>query len=178
MKLTPKQFTQRAKRVRLLVLDVDGVLTDGRVSIGGDGHEAKWFSIRDGAALAWVRRAGIDVAWLSGRPSDATTRRADELGIGTVIQAGPEKRAPFRKLLADRGLSASDVAYMGDDLLDLPVLQQAGLAASPADAAPEVRRRVHWVSQAPGGHGAVREFIERILRARGAWDGIVAAHLD
>jgi 3-deoxy-D-manno-octulosonate 8-phosphate phosphatase (KDO 8-P phosphatase) len=178
MKLSPREFTARARRVRLLVLDVDGVLTDGRVSIGGDGHESKWFSIRDGAALAWVRRSGIDVAWLSGRPSDSTARRAAELGIETVLQGGPEKRAPFRKLLADRGLKASDVAYMGDDLLDLPVLQQAGLAASPADAAPEVRRRVHWVSQAPGGHGAVREFIERILRARGAWDAVVSSHLD
>ena len=178
MKLSPREFAARARRVRLLVLDVDGVLTDGRVSIGSDGHEAKMFSIRDGAALAWVRRSGIDVAWLSGRPSDATTRRAAELGIGTVLQGGPEKRGPFKQLLADRGLKPSDVAYMGDDLLDLPLLQQAGLAASPADAAAEVRRRVHWVTESPGGHGAVREFIERILRARGAWDAVVGAHLD
>ena len=176
--LSHEEFAARASTIRLLLLDVDGVLTDGTVWIGSDGHEAKVFSIRDGASIVWAQRSGLEVALLSGRPSEATTRRAAELGIKSVIQAGPEKRAPFRRLLEERQLQAAEVAYMGDDLLDLPVLRQVGLSASPGDAAPEVRERVHWVSEAPGGRGAVREFVEALLRARQSWDGIISQHLD
>jgi 3-deoxy-D-manno-octulosonate 8-phosphate phosphatase (KDO 8-P phosphatase) len=176
--LSPEEFASRAARLKLLLLDVDGVLTDGIVYIGSDGHEAKAFSIRDGASIAWAQRSGLEVALLSGRPSEATARRAAELGIKAVIQVGPEKRAPFRKLLEDRKLDAGEVAYMGDDLLDLPVLRQAGLSAAPADAASAVRERVHWISTAGGGRGAVREFIEALLRARQSWDGIISRHLD
>jgi len=176
--LSAEEFALRASRLKLLVLDVDGVLTDGTVWIGSDGHEAKAFSIRDGASIAWAQRSGLEVALLSGRPSDATTRRAAELRINTVIQVGPEKRAPFQRLLQERQLDASEIAYMGDDLLDLPVLRLAGVSAAPGDAAPEVRERVHWVSNAAGGRGAVREFVEALLRARHSWDGILTHHLD
>ena len=177
-KLSPEEFATRATRLKLLLLDVDGVLTDGIVYIGSDGYEAKAFSIRDGASIVWAQRSGLEIALLSGRPSEATSRRAAELGIKSVIQVGPEKRAPFRKLLEDRKLDASEIAYMGDDFLDLPVLQLAGVSAAPGDAAPEVRDRVHWVSNAGGGRGAVREFIEALLRARKSWDGIISQHLD
>jgi 3-deoxy-D-manno-octulosonate 8-phosphate phosphatase (KDO 8-P phosphatase) len=163
----------RAKGLRLLLFDVDGVLTDGSVLIGSDGWEAKPFSIRDGAAIVMAQREGLVVGLLSGRPSDATTRRAAELGIGLVVQGGPDKRGAFAKIVADHAVDASEVGYMGDDLLDLPVLARAGLAAAPADAVAEVRERVHWVSRHGGGRGAVREFIELVLRARERWPAIV-----
>ena len=176
MRLPLPDLTTRARRVRLLLFDVDGVLTDCSVTVS-DRDETKTFSIRDGAALVWARECGLEIGLLSGRPSPATTRRAAELGIELVIQSGGGKREPFLRLLADRGLAADDVAYMGDDLADLAVLTRAGLAAAPADAAPEVAARAHWVSASRGGHGAVREFIELVLRARGDWDAVVARHL-
>ena len=178
MPLQPEQVEQRARRVRLLLLDVDGVLTDGQVLIGGSGKEYKGFSIRDGAAIVWAQRAGLEVALLSGRKSEATTRRAVELGIQTVIQHGAEKQGPFQTLLAERELGAEEVAYMGYDLLDLPVLRRAGLSAAPADAASEVLSNVDWVSRHPGGRGAVRELIELLLRARQAWDPLLARFQD
>lgn len=178
MALPPDELAARAVRVRLLLLDVDGVLTDGTILLEGGGRESKSFSIRDGAAIVWARRAGLIVALLSGRPSEATSRRAAELGIETVIQHGPEKRAPFLALLEERGLAADEVAYMGDDLLDLPVLTRVGLSGAPADAVADVLARVHWVSRHAGGRGAVREFIELLLRARESWDPLVAKHLD
>ena len=178
MALPLSELHRRARRLRLLLLDVDGVLTDGTVVISTSGHEAKSFSIRDGAGIVYAQRAGLEVALLSGRPSEATTRRAAELGIRTVVQGGPDKRTLFQKLLADKELEAADVACMGDDLLDLPVLLTAGVSAAPADAVEDVRSRVHWVSQARGGHGAVREYIELLLKARGVWDTELARYLD
>jgi 3-deoxy-D-manno-octulosonate 8-phosphate phosphatase (KDO 8-P phosphatase) len=178
MALLPDEVSNRARRVRLLLLDVDGVLTDGQVLIGGGGKEYKGFYIRDGAAIIWAQRSGLEVALLSGRPSESTTRRAAELGIGTVIQHGPEKQKPFEALLAERGLSADEVAYMGDDLLDLPVLKRAGLSAAPSDASSEVLSKVDWVSRHGGGRGAVREFIELLLQAQRSWDPLVARFLD
>jgi 3-deoxy-D-manno-octulosonate 8-phosphate phosphatase (KDO 8-P phosphatase) len=176
MPLPSPDLTARARRVRMLLFDVDGVLTDCSVTMTS-ADETKTFSIRDGAALVWARECGLEIGLLSGRPSPATTRRAAELGIELVIQSGGGKRDPFVNLLAARGLTADEVAYMGDDLADLPVMARAGLTAAPADAAPEVAARAHWVSAHPGGHGAVREFIELVLRARGEWDAIVARHL-
>jgi 3-deoxy-D-manno-octulosonate 8-phosphate phosphatase (KDO 8-P phosphatase) len=178
MSLSADEVTARARRVRLMLFDVDGVLTDCAVTIAGAGQEAKTFSIRDGAALVWARQCGLEVGFLSGRPSDATSRRAAELGIDLVIQGGPRKREPFAVLLSQRGLGADEVAYMGDDLADLPVITSVGLSAAPADAAPEVAARAHWVSAHPGGRGAVREFIELVLRARNQWDDVVARHLE
>jgi 3-deoxy-D-manno-octulosonate 8-phosphate phosphatase (KDO 8-P phosphatase) len=117
----------------------------------------------------------LAVGLLSGRPSPATTRRAEELGITLVVQdGGGSKRRAFDRILADRGLSGDDVAYMGDDLLDLPILAIAGLATAPSDAAPEVIQSAHWVSRHPGGRGAVRELVEVVLRARGRWEAWVA----
>jgi len=176
--LLPEEIAARARRIRLLLLDVDGVLTDGLVQIESAGRESKAFSIRDGAALVWAQRIGLQIGLLSGRPSEATTRRAAELGIDTVIQHTQDKREPFEALIAERGLAADEVAYMGDDLLDLPVLSRVGLAAAPSDAVPDVLSRVHWVSQYPGGRGAVRELVEMVLRAQRSWDTLVARFLD
>lgn len=174
----PEEIAARARRIRLLLLDVDGVLTDGLVQIESAGRESKAFSIRDGAALVWAQRLGLQVGLLSGRPSEATTRRAAELGIETVIQHTQDKREPFESLIAERKIASEEVAYMGDDLLDLPVLSRVGLAAAPSDAVPDVVSRVHWVSRYPGGGGAVRELVEMVLRAQGSWDTLVARFLD
>jgi 3-deoxy-D-manno-octulosonate 8-phosphate phosphatase (KDO 8-P phosphatase) len=168
-----RALTARARNVRLLLFDVDGVMTDGTVSITANGDEAKTFSIRDGAALVWAKRAGFEVAILSGRPSQATARRAAELGITRVMQGPPNKRQGYDDLLRDGGFSDREVAYMGDDWLDLVILERVGLSAAPADATREVRQRVHWVSRFPGGRGAVRELIELMLRAHRRWDDVI-----
>ena len=167
----------RAGRVRLLLLDVDGVLTDGTVAVHAAGGESKGFFIRDGLSLVWARRLGLEVGFLSGRASEATSRRAAELGVRIVVQGGTDKRVGFADILATHGYADPDVAYMADDLLDLPVLTRVGLAAAPADAVDEVRSRVHWVSRYPGGRGAVRELVELLLRAQGRWDGLVDSYL-
>ena len=175
MLLDLQDLEARAKRLKLMLFDVDGVLTDGRVSIGSDGSEAKSFSIRDGAAIVIAQREGLPIGLLSGRPSEATSRRAAELGINLVVQGGPDKRRAFAGILTGHHLDADDVGYMGDDLPDLPLLARVGLAAAPSDAVPEVRSRAHWVSRQPGGHGAVRELLELVLRARSRWDAVVAS---
>jgi 3-deoxy-D-manno-octulosonate 8-phosphate phosphatase (KDO 8-P phosphatase) len=177
MRLDPDELKTRARAVRLILLDVDGVLTDGTVHIASDGTEAKSFSIRDGAGVLWARREGLTVGLLSGRPSAATTRRASELGIDLVVETGPDKRQAFDQILSKLHLGDADVAYMGDDLLDLPVLRRVGLSAAPADAVDEVLADANWVSARPGGRGAVRELIELILRARLRWHAVVGQHL-
>lgn len=166
-------LAERASRVRLLLFDVDGVLTDGVVVMHADGTESKGFHIRDGAAMVWAQRCGLSVGLLSSRASGATTQRAAQLAIRLVIQGVADKLAAYHGILQDAGLSDDAVAYMGDDLVDLPVLARAGLSAAPADAVPEVRDRVHWVSRCTGGRGAVREFVEMVLRAQERWDEVV-----
>jgi 3-deoxy-D-manno-octulosonate 8-phosphate phosphatase (KDO 8-P phosphatase) len=163
----------KASSVRLLLFDVDGVLTDGAVLMHSDGSESKTFHIRDGAALVWAQRAGLSVGLLSARTSGATAQRAAQLGIRIVSQGVAHKAAAYESILRQAGLEDSAVAFMGDDLLDLPVLARVGLSAAPADGAPEVRARVDWVSPSGGGRGAVRELIELVLRAQGRWDEVV-----
>jgi 3-deoxy-D-manno-octulosonate 8-phosphate phosphatase (KDO 8-P phosphatase) len=163
----------RARALKLLLFDVDGVLTDGSVQMQGDGTELKSFYVRDGVGIIWAQRAGLAVGFLSGRQSEATRRRAAELGVTLVIQGQNDKRASYTQIVGSLQVRDEQVAFMGDDLLDMPVLTRVGLSAAPADAAAEVIGRVHWVSHAPGGRGAAREFIEIVLRARGQWDGLV-----
>jgi 3-deoxy-D-manno-octulosonate 8-phosphate phosphatase (KDO 8-P phosphatase) len=159
----------RASRIRLLVLDVDGVLTDGVLVYGPSGEETKRFHVRDGLAVQIARRAGIEVAVVSGRASAAVTRRMSELGIIEVHQGIADKAAELRALLGRLGIKAEETAVMGDDLPDLPVMKIAGLALAPSDAVPEAKRAAGWISRAPGGHGAVREAVEMLLRSRKAW---------
>ena len=168
---------ERASRIRLLLFDVDGVLTDGVVVMHGDGTESKGFHIRDGAAIVWAQRQGLSVGLLSARTSDATAQRAAQLAIRLVVQGVASKTDAYEQILRDSGLADEAVSYMGDDLVDLPVLARAGLSAAPADAAPEVRERVHWVSAAGGGRGAVRELIEIVLKAQARWDPVVQPYL-
>ena len=170
-------LARQAAGIRLLLLDVDGVLTDGRILIHADGTESKQFNIRDGTAVVWAQRAGLAVGLLSGRHSAATAARAAQLGIGIVRQAAADKLQMFRDLLEQERLRAPEVAFMGDDLWDLPVLSQVGLSAAPADAAPEVLSRVDWVSHCGGGQGAVRELVEMLLRAQGEWDALLQGYL-
>lgn len=177
MTATRDQLEARARNIRLVLLDVDGVLTDGTVAISGGGDEWKAFSIRDGAAIVWAQRAGLEIGLLSGRASEATTRRAKELNITLVLQGEADKRAAYMHLVTSKGLKDDHVAYMGDDLIDLPVLRRVGLSAAPRDACEDVRSRVHYVTDSYAGHGAVREFLELILRGRGRWDALLRAHL-
>lgn len=164
----------KASRIRLLLFDVDGVLTDGTILLHADGSESKQFHIRDGAALVWAQRAGLVAGLISARTSAATAERAAQLAVRIVVQGAGSKLTAYERILREQGLDDDQVAFMGDDLLDLPVLARAGLSAAPADAAAEVRARVDWVSTAPGGRGAVRELVELVLRAQGLWERIVA----
>jgi 3-deoxy-D-manno-octulosonate 8-phosphate phosphatase (KDO 8-P phosphatase) len=166
------------KRIKLLVFDVDGVLTDGTILVHGDGSESKSFNIKDGAAMVWAQRAGLPIALLSARSADATAVRAAQLGISTIVQGSANKVAGFEQILTGAGLKDEQVGYMGDDLQDLPVLRRAGFSAAPADASPEVRAAVQWVSASGGGRGAVRECIEHVLRAQGHWRTAVSDFLD
>ena len=163
----------RAARVRLLLLDVDGVLTDGRIVYADDGTELKRFHVRDGSGLKFWRDAGKRAAIVSGRRSPAVDRRAAELGIAPVLQGQGDKRPAFERVLAELGLDASQVCAIGDDLPDLPVLMRAGLAVAVTDACPEVRAAADYVTAVPGGAGAVRDAIEWLMKLTGEWDGIV-----
>jgi 3-deoxy-D-manno-octulosonate 8-phosphate phosphatase (KDO 8-P phosphatase) len=164
----------KAASVKLVLFDVDGVLTDGMVVIHADGTESKAFGIRDGIAMIWAQRAGLKVGFLSARTSATTPHRAAQLGISLVYQGVLNKADAFDHILAAERVSESEVAYMGDDIVDLAVLSRVGFSTAPADAVPEVRSRVHWVSSFPGGRGAARELLELLLRAQGHWEQIVA----
>lgn len=148
---------------------MDGVLTDGRLFYGPDGEERQAFHVHDGLALARARCAGLSVAVLTSRRSAAIARRMAELGIDEVHQGVEEKVEIYRVLRDKYGCQDAEVAYMGDDLPDLPVLRVVGLAVAPRSAVPEVRRAAHWVTRQGGGQGAVREVVETLLRARGCW---------
>ncbi|GAB6064166.1 KdsC family phosphatase [Deferrisoma palaeochoriense] len=163
---------ERMARVELLLLDVDGVLTDGRVVLDDRGVETKAFDVTDGHGLKLLQRAGVAVGFVTGRRSRVVEHRARELGVTEVHQRVRNKLEVVREILARRGVAPEVVAYMGDDLVDLPVLTQVGLGITVADAPEYVRERVHWVTGRPGGRGAVREACEAILRARGAWDEV------
>lgn len=160
------QAALRAARVRLVVLDVDGVLTDGRLYFGADGEALKVFDVRDGYGVRLLREAGLGVALLSSRASPIVERRADELDISPVLQGERDKLAGLDRLLRSVGVPAAECAYLGDDWPDLPVMARVGFAAAVADAAPEVRRAAHWVAPAGGGRGAVRALAEFVLRSR------------
>lgn len=165
-----REIRERAKRIRLLLLDVDGVLTDGRIIYGSGGMEVLAFHVRDGLALKTAQASGITVGLLSGRKSEALLRRAEELHVHEVHAGVEDKMGVYRQLLLRYQLDDAEVAYVGDDLPDLPVLQRAGLAIVVADAPAEVRSAAHLVTSLPGGRGAVREAVEWLLKSRGVWD--------
>lgn len=167
------ELTERAARVRLLVFDVDGVLTDGGLYYGAEGELMKRFDVKDGHGLVMARLAGLPSALLTARSSSIVEVRGRELGLAAVLQGRKDKTAGFHELLAQLSLAPEQCAYMGDDLNDLGPLGLAGLAACPCDAAPEVRQQVHYVARNRGGHGAARELVELCLKATGRWEATV-----
>jgi 3-deoxy-D-manno-octulosonate 8-phosphate phosphatase (KDO 8-P phosphatase) len=166
-----------AARVELLVLDVDGVLTDGRIAIDGEGRELKSFHAADGAGIKYFQRVGKRVAFISGRSSPAVTARAAELGVTIVHQDAKDKLPVYLRVLEELALDEAQAAVMGDDLMDLPLMRRCGLAIAPANAAAEVRAAAAMVTGASGGAGAVREAVEAILRAGGLWDQILQRYV-
>jgi 3-deoxy-D-manno-octulosonate 8-phosphate phosphatase (KDO 8-P phosphatase) len=169
----PPDVWQRAQNIRLLILDVDGVLTDGRLYFDAKGETLKVFHVRDGHGIKMAQRAGIEIAWLSGRRSDASYHRAKELGINRFHESLRDKVAVLQEIMAAMQIQAAQVAMVGDDLVDLPIMNRAGLAVAVADAVPEVLAAAHWVTMNPGGHGAVREVCDLLLKAQGKWTEIV-----
>jgi len=167
---------QRLQKIRLLLLDVDGVLTDGRIIYGSDGTETKAFDVKDGHGLKMLQRAGIAIGIITGRESTVVKHRARELGIEIVHQGAKDKLVPYRQILAECGLTDEQVAYVGDDIVDLPILRRVGFAATVADCVVDVREHVHYVSSRPGGRGAVREICDLLLRAGGHWDAIAGKY--
>ena len=170
MMLTP---IERARKTRLLMLDVDGVLTDGRILQDSHGQELKVFDVKDGHGIVMAHRAKLQTALISGRESETTARRAQELGIALVFQKIWNKLEVYEKILADTKFTPDEVAYVGDDLVDIPLLRRVGFAVAVADAVDEVKATAHLITQRPGGQGAVREVIELILRAQGHWDTLI-----
>jgi 3-deoxy-D-manno-octulosonate 8-phosphate phosphatase (KDO 8-P phosphatase) len=167
------ELTERAARVRLLVFDVDGVLTDGGLYYGDQGEAMKRFDVKDGHGLVMAGRAGLATAVLTARSSSIVEVRGRELGLSAIYQGRKDKSAGMKELLAQLAVPAEQCAYMGDDLNDLGPLGMVGLSACPADAALEVRQEVHYIARNRGGHGAARELVELCLRATGHWEATV-----
>ena len=172
-----KDIKSKAKQIKLLLLDVDGVLTDGSIIYDEQGREVKVFNVRDGAMVKWLKRVGIEVAILTGRKSKALERRAEELGVEILIQDAKDKLFAFQSLLEKTGFKPKEIAYLGDDWHDLPVLKRVGLSACPKDAVKEIKEQVDYVCVAGGGKGAVRELGELILKAQGKWEEIIKKYL-
>jgi 3-deoxy-D-manno-octulosonate 8-phosphate phosphatase (KDO 8-P phosphatase) len=164
--------------IEMLVLDVDGVLTDGRILTHHDGSESKCFHVLDGHGIRLWQRAGLKMAWLSGRRSVATSCRAQELQVPYVLQDCHRKLPVLKKLLAEAGVSAQNVAYVGDDLMDLPALQYVGFGVAVANAVEEVKQAADYVTARAGGTGAVREVIEYILKGSGRWSCVVERYTN
>jgi 3-deoxy-D-manno-octulosonate 8-phosphate phosphatase (KDO 8-P phosphatase) len=157
------------RRLRLVVLDVDGTLTDGRLYYGADGEALKAFDVRDGHGMRLLSMAGVKLAVLTGRRADLIQARCRELSIEQVVGQSRAKGAALEQLCAEAGIPLAQTVFMGDDVNDLPALRKAALSCAPRDAAPEVRAEVDWISSRDGGRGAVRELCELLLAARGAW---------
>src|SRR4030042_2277453 len=173
MSLNKKIINQKAKKVRLMLFDVDGILTDGRILYNEKGREIKFFHVHDGQGIRWLLKSGIEVGFLSGRSSPAVAMRAKELGISFLFQEVGDKIKIFKKLLKITKLDPEQVAFMGDDFMDHPLLKKVGLSFSVSNGHPLIQKEVDYVTRAAGGFGAVREVSELILRAQGKWQFIL-----
>lgn len=167
------EIPKRAARIKLLLMDCDGVLTDGRIWILENGEDQKAFHSRDGLGIDLLHRAGLKSGIISGRISSALERRAQSLGVSYLWQGRDDKRQAFADTLAQAEVTGDEVAFVGDDLTDLPLMVQSGLAIAVGDAVAEVKARAHYVTTATGGNGAVREVVELILKAQGRWDEVM-----
>ena len=175
--MTRSQLDRRARAVRLLALDVDGVLTDRRIILDDEGVQVKIFDVQDGFGLVLARQAGLKTAIITAERSSVVRRRARQLKIDWVAQFARDKGRAFTRCLAHFRISAAQACYVGDDLLDLPVLAQVGLSVTVADGRPDLKRHVDYVTKAPGGRGAVREVVELILRAQKRWPAVIGRYL-
>ena len=168
---------EKAKKLKLLILDVDGVLTDGKLFFDNQGNEYKSFHARDGHGIKLLRQTGVEVAVISGRKSNSVALRMKNLGIEHVYQGHENKRAAFDEIIEKIGIKPDQAAHVGDDLLDLPIMIRVGLAIAVHDANFAVKQRADWCTTLPGGHGAVREVCDFIMQAQGRFDEVVSAYL-
>jgi 3-deoxy-D-manno-octulosonate 8-phosphate phosphatase (KDO 8-P phosphatase) len=168
----------RAREIRVVAFDVDGVLTDGSLYLGDDGQEYKAFYSRDGHGMAMLRDSGVALAVITGRRSEVVRIRMESLGVEYVFQGCREKLPAYETLKRQLGVDDAQIAFVGDDVMDLPPLRRAGLAVAVADAHPLVRQHAHWCTPSPGGRGAARDVCELILHARGQLDALHAAYLS
>jgi 3-deoxy-D-manno-octulosonate 8-phosphate phosphatase (KDO 8-P phosphatase) len=172
-----EEIERRAARIKLLLMDCDGVLTDGRITLLENGDEEKSFHTRDGHGLVLLHRAGLQSGIISGRTSSLVERRARELGMHYVRQGTWDKVKDFESLLAESGLNETEVAYVGDDVTDIPLMQRSELAVAVADSVEETRAAAHYVTRLPGGFGAIREVTELILKAQGRWSELMRKYM-
>lgn len=172
-----RDIERRAARIRLLLMDCDGVLTDGRITLIGDGDEEKSFHTRDGHGLVLLHRAGLRSGIISGRTSSLVERRARELGMSYVKQGTWDKIKEYEEVLAEAGVESEEVAFIGDDVTDIPLMNRSELAVAVADASEETRMNAHYITSLPGGFGAVREVCELILKAQGQWADLMRRYI-
>jgi 3-deoxy-D-manno-octulosonate 8-phosphate phosphatase (KDO 8-P phosphatase) len=174
--VTPLEHMQRAARVKVMIFDVDGVLTDGSLTYGPDGEATKTFYVLDGLGIQLLQKTGVQTAIISARSSPIVVRRAADLGITHVHQGQHDKRLAFAKLLADTGFTAEECGYIGDDVIDLPLFTRVGFAVTVPSGHPEVQHRAHYVTKNPGGRGAVREVCDMVMRAQGTYEQALAPY--
>lgn len=170
MKIRSKDAVERASKVKILIMDVDGVMTDGRIVMDDRGIESKFFDVKDGHGIKMVARAGVKTAIVTGRSSRVVKRRARELGIDYVHQGAKNKGKTVETILENSGLTSGDAAYVGDDLIDIPAMKKVGLAVAVADSVDEVLKVSDVVTEKSGGRGAIREVVEFILKSQGIWE--------
>ena len=178
MKKTEKELQEIAKGIKLLILDVDGVLTDGRIILDNEGNELKAFHVRDGHGIKMLAKAGVQVAIITGRYSKVVERRALELGITEVYQRCHIKTVAFDHIIGHYGLTEREVAYVGDDIVDIPVFKRVGMPIAVSDAADEARNFAAMVTKNGGGRGAVREICDLLLKAKGLWETVTREYFE
>jgi len=173
LKTSTEDITERARRINLLLMDCDGVLTDGRLWLTSDGDEQKAFHARDGQGISLLHRAGLRTGIITGRTSSAVDRRAQDLKMSYVRQYAKDKIKALDEILADAGVARDECAYIGDDVADIPVMRRVGFAVAVSDAVEETKQAAHYLTELKGGQGAVREACDLILKAQGRWDELM-----
>ena len=170
---TAKDITARARRIKLLLMDCDGVLTDGRLWLTSDGDEQKAFHARDGQGISLLHRAGLQTGIITGRTSSAVDRRAQDLKMSYVRQYAKDKIKALEEILAEAGVTTDECAYIGDDVGDIPVMRRVGLAVAVSDAVEDTKQAAQYITALKGGQGAVREVCDLVLKAQGRWDELM-----
>jgi 3-deoxy-D-manno-octulosonate 8-phosphate phosphatase (KDO 8-P phosphatase) len=172
-RLSRSEYESRLREIRLLIMDVDGVLTEGQILYIGAESEGKVFNVRDGSAMYLARLIGLQTAVITGRESEAVAKRFSELPVGDLRQGALDKVSVCREIQELRGIAAEEIAFIGDDLIDLPIMEHVGLSIAVADAQPQIIEIANWVTERRGGRGAAREIVDDIVNARGLWDEVL-----